>query len=712
MGNIPICFYIISENSNYLRYSFIPPYTLLLIITLGYTLACAWRIHKVLILSKHYRLYLQSTAPTNTFIGRNIFARFLRYYRHDSSDSQDGTENITHTHILRGRNWNKNRHRGVIELESSNMSFEYDDHPRTETINSIWDARSEVSVVDAGADRSERDRNVFSADLGPYVKAPSKGSAQNGNNGRTNNSTTVDESSDKPIKNKAVPAVGYTGFLSPLFTLSFMAATRNHAHDCSTHGLMNDVSLREESSFTRESRDSRSSHSGSSYFSFFKHNPYRDPALFSQSSAQALSSPNASMLLSANRPTSPTPNSTLIRPSRSNNSLLEPIMEGEQVISPVSRAHAKVDTSFHSGVKRTVSGGYSAERTTSRDTAVHTLANANAMRSASERGDEGIKPGSSDKLTKSGAPSEQVSTIKSASGEVNKNDKCHLSNGAVIIGDVDMDAPGICGIRVDNPKWTVLAHINTSTSSTQAEVLMEEVPASPSSNGLKGADGMENAIHLDTARLSMQYSAGGKPKSKGSRAEPRAQNGRPDETADRFVNAEDSDNYLALFVLSCKLFVTCGGVLDCCDLLPYLGGAKGENINTANAESEGGLTTMDLNGNSNRNDVLKSLNLLRAIWHFNGRSMMMVIAYGISNLIGLPTLIFALIVNYNHFLSRNNNFYDCLVAASLAAPNQTQTLVDSYASDVCGSIPNHEPSYIMVSGSCFEGFVSKFILNS
>jgi hypothetical protein len=53
-ANVPICLYIMSDTDKYFWFSFIVPLYLLLVVSMCFMIACAWRIHCIFINSKHY----------------------------------------------------------------------------------------------------------------------------------------------------------------------------------------------------------------------------------------------------------------------------------------------------------------------------------------------------------------------------------------------------------------------------------------------------------------------------------------------------------------------------------------------------------------------------------------------------------------------------------------------------------------------------------
>jgi hypothetical protein len=57
-ANVPICLYLVSDTNSYFWYSFMIPCYTLLLLSIGFMIACAWRIHNIFIGSKHYETAL------------------------------------------------------------------------------------------------------------------------------------------------------------------------------------------------------------------------------------------------------------------------------------------------------------------------------------------------------------------------------------------------------------------------------------------------------------------------------------------------------------------------------------------------------------------------------------------------------------------------------------------------------------------------------
>lgn len=96
-ANIPFCLYLVTQYKSVYWVSFVIPFYTFLFISLGFTLACAWRIHEVFISSKHYEIFYRLSAQTNS---GNVICEpllentdFNRVYHHlvISSDAKSGS---------------------------------------------------------------------------------------------------------------------------------------------------------------------------------------------------------------------------------------------------------------------------------------------------------------------------------------------------------------------------------------------------------------------------------------------------------------------------------------------------------------------------------------------------------------------------------------------------------------------------------------------
>jgi hypothetical protein len=791
-----------------------------LIVTLGFTFACAWRIHKVLILSKHYRLYLQST-PILTNNNNN-----------NSNNSNSLLTSWWNRWFYGSGSKASRRGRGVIELESSNMSFDYTDTESTTTdginngnINNkdsnnnvaggsnnkrnkrdnVWDITSDPSVIESSRMEStdvgltpnhhnKNDRTVTQSSSS--VMSASSPSNNNNNNSRNETAANTPSNSGSTahkhsISHTNTTSSGFVGIIGSLFPWNrrgghgsnssnnqlreHLNATQNAHSICRRNEHASESNnTNADNSFTftypRDSSDVTNSHSTSSFGHFLRNGAqYRDPTVVSHTSALSLSSASLGSikgndLMSANNNTagtrphgsmSPSPYqqpqqqqssrssstvksttvSPFVRSQRSNNQLIEAVSDSNQIRTP--------------SINKTVSNSMLTVHA-DRSQQTSKLASTAQATATARRNNNYSKDSNSNSRTNS---STMTSTVNN-----NNSNALLFSKEAVIIGDVDMDCPGLADVA-DEPSMipntdrannvsadtsgesVFIPDINSATNSAQAEALIEEMLASTvdgkgciesihritvnggtqnttesSIDNGNVVDPQEAEIRDSVMRLSMRYSVNhqdnhdSKPnktaiskdndKSGSYNNHSNHQMNIHGDSRDAFDDGEEGDNYGALFILFLKLLFTCGGALDYCNLVPY--NNKNDSNNNSSHHSDGNDdASLDPPGqtgaSSKRTEVLRSLNLLRAIWHFNGRSMMMVIAYGINNIVGIPLLIMTFIVNFNKFVNENTSFYNCLVNASLEAPVQTQDEVNTYSKDVCGSIPNHRPSYIMVS---------------
>jgi hypothetical protein len=87
----------------------------------------------------------------------------------------------------------------------------------------------------------------------------------------------------------------------------------------------------------------------------------------------------------------------------------------------------------------------------------------------------------------------------------------------------------------------------------------------------------------------------------------------------------------------------------------------------------------------------ESMMAMTSIWKYNSRSIIFVVAFCFSTLCVGPILMDIYYFRFQDYEDSATEFVQCLVAASLACPTQTQEAVDTCALDACGTAPTRRP---------------------
>jgi hypothetical protein len=126
-----------------------------------------------------------------------------------------------------------------------------------------------------------------------------------------------------------------------------------------------------------------------------------------------------------------------------------------------------------------------------------------------------------------------------------------------------------------------------------------------------------------------------------------------------------------------------------------------------NKNSDNASNGHEANGASNTNNseqnvyMMKTTQLLKSIWKYNGPSMIFVIVFCLTTVCVLPIVMNMYLFKFDGYLNSGTDFEECLVEAAFLCPEQTQDGVNACAQEKCGDVPSNRPNIgqVMIIGS-------------
>ena len=101
--------------------------------------------------------------------------------------------------------------------------------------------------------------------------------------------------------------------------------------------------------------------------------------------------------------------------------------------------------------------------------------------------------------------------------------------------------------------------------------------------------------------------------------------------------------------------------------------------------------------------------VLKQTWKYNGHAITFILVFCLTTFFIAPLLYRLYYVDFDKFLNSTNDFILCLLLASATAPIQDQLSVNSYAKDVCGSVPSQRASVlelrVLMGWACAYGII-------
>ena len=580
-GYMPICFYILSENSNYFRYSFLPVYSCLLLITLGFTCACAWRVHTVLITSNHYKSYFAQRKPASR----------------------------------------------MIELGSSSESIDASGGDN-KAGSSVFNIHYSSNVID--------DKSPYSGDFIPRLS----------DQFAVNKSKALGPGPKHPQAHAHAHASLNSSV--PLFHRAAVASETSVSENIVTSEYDDFESMN--SDFMRQYIDplgggSRNVSVDASHGHGHGTGMVNNPLTFSRSYRIHSNDGNT------------------------RTECISEIVNSEQRMSDccsVNDADADVQ-SVESGFASTHS------------VASHHISNSSYRGNASGNDStHSSRSTHSSHSTYSSRPSHQSSSA-SHSHTVQEPTNSYLSDTAnrqPYESSTQSSSQPTTSVRYNIEQAGVMEDSNGNLITLAIPTSLSNISTvdNNTTNGrLSSPDFM---LESSVSRVDLLVRAA----NAASISDPQT----PTTTSSLTPFAQWIDS------------LTCGLFIDCLATSTTTSSANtNRQMSSLRETFMRSSQSMSINPVAHMENI-HVLNIMRAVWLFNGRSMMMVIAYGVNNLIGIPMLIVILASQFDSFLNSQYAFVNCLVSASLHATTQTQEAVNEYASTLCGSHQNNLPSYTLV----------------